>query len=619
MIDLFNLPKLSELRATKDLVDIGSSGRASQSSLSRWSRPDDAQNAVMDLDRDFAFHTDAEDAPWWSLTFDQPQALQYLALENRRDVQFRQLADHLVIEVENDERTIELYNAVKNFGTEEDDSALIIPLTSLPLIKRIKIVALTGGGYFHLSKVRVFALRKDNSAFVDKSFLPLIVANRRDGFGERLKAILNAMIVAKNLPGKFRFGWADIWNNMSNWHDVLPAEETFSEVFLKQHLETQENISALDLLPISVLSSTPIRSGATKGYHVTQQSLQRQCPHISVTDSSYTFENCFEDVKFTDHLENARKYAKEIDLGKEESIALHLRAGDLIFGEYRKMGRYHLKACPFPIAQEIAADLQGTNTRLVLFGQDKEFIQYLVDRYEAVSAISIAEAQAFDAMQQALFDISLMARCKEIICGSSGFANLSCWIGGIEPKNPYEYYDKHKTIQLLESAALSHEDNDPRISNLQKSFAIGAAFVFDDRNIAETYHSQRMLDQAIKLDPENGFFWIIKVCSLINMGNFVEADEVLVDCLRPDSTIRLSVLKTITGIHPGSIPVINNQISYLKKAADRGYPMSALCLALCYQSLDNTHEAKRYTEIFSANRDTIQTPLGSLLELLQVS
>ena len=605
--------KFSALRNMHDLVDIGKTGQAQQSSVSRWSRPDDAQNAVLGVDRDFAFHTDAEEAPWWSLTFEQPAALQYLVLENRRNTRFRHLADNLSVVVETENGPQTLHEGVQPFGVEREDNALVLALTDCAPVKSIKVTAHTGGGYLHLSRIRVLANAEDVVTDSSEHQLPFLVANRADGFGERLKALLNAMVIAKRLPGEFRFGWRTMADGIAVWHDVLPVEQTFTKKFRDLYFQTPAEISALDPVKVSEAAMNK-RSVFRKTYLVSQARLEAQCPSYTYAKTKDAFKPCFDEIEFTPHLERGRDCAKAVDLTKHAgSVALHLRAGDIIFGRYRKMGRYHRKACPFPIAERIAAEMQADGRQLVIFGQDEAFIEYLVDRYGAISATSLAKAHAFDSKQQALFDICLMARCDEIICGSSGFANLACWIGGVKGVSPYRYYDADTTLKLLEDAGHVPENADPRVSDLQRSFAIWLAFILSDRKIADTPQYMTLLDQAITLDPDNEFFKIVKACSLIHMGDPAQADQILLECVRPDAA-HSETLQVLSGVHPDGKAQIDDQLPYLESAAAEGYPGAALYLALCHKALRNTSEVAQFAEIYRTNKGDIITPLEAELE-----
>lgn len=74
----------------ENAVNISKGRRTSQSSLSQWSHgkttEEDSANAIADdCSRPFAFHTDLESGPWWSIDLDQPRAIAELRIYNRSD------------------------------------------------------------------------------------------------------------------------------------------------------------------------------------------------------------------------------------------------------------------------------------------------------------------------------------------------------------------------------------------------------------------------------------------------------------------------------------------------------------------------------------------------------
>ena len=63
----------------ENLIDVGRFGKASQSSLSKWSKENDAQRAVDGtISKDFSFHTGNEFEPWWKIEFSRPFNIQHI-------------------------------------------------------------------------------------------------------------------------------------------------------------------------------------------------------------------------------------------------------------------------------------------------------------------------------------------------------------------------------------------------------------------------------------------------------------------------------------------------------------------------------------------------------------
>lgn len=568
---------ISDLRH-EGLVDIAAIGRARQSSLSRWSKENDAQRAVNGTGGSFAFHTGAEKAPWWELTFEPPRRASHVALENRRSPDLRYRADRLTIDVEDAEgRVHQAYTGQRRFGTEADGDPLIVPLDLSAPLRRVRITAHTGGEPFHLSRVAVLSERERPA-----SALPLVIANRRDGFGERLKAILNAMVIAQALPGRFRFGWLSGWRHLEEWHSIHSVEDTFDAAFVEEHFMSAREISDLHTLPISAAGSAAAKPD---GYIVTQGTLGSQAPGLFELDGNFSrIQPCFEQIKFAPPLEKVRELARSIPLEAASTVALHLRAGDIIYGPYRKTGLFHRKACPYPIAEEIAADTKRQGRSLVVFGQDERLIQYFADRYGATSARAIAEDHELDRMQQALFDLCLMARCGTIVSGTSGFAVLATWISGRKGVHPYRYFDAARTQEILETAALG-ERSDERISPLQKAFACWAAFNFNGRIIAEGETSMRILHQAIQHDPDNDLFRLATACSLIASGGFQAGERILAERLQQCDS-KQALRKTLDSKDATGQPVLREYIPYLDVAAEKDCPSAAWCLAVLQSHME---------------------------------
>ncbi|MDR1554427.1 MAG: discoidin domain-containing protein [Campylobacteraceae bacterium] len=143
---------------TENLTDIAPLGKATQSSMSQWSKPDDAQRAVMDINVNFAFHTNKEQNPWWELTLDKPRLVEYIILHNRKDM-CQEKSRKLTVEIFNGKEYIKIYEGDLLFSSEPNGLPLILPCKYPQTIERIKITSLVNE-YFHLSKVNVLVMRK---------------------------------------------------------------------------------------------------------------------------------------------------------------------------------------------------------------------------------------------------------------------------------------------------------------------------------------------------------------------------------------------------------------------------------------------------------------------------
>jgi hypothetical protein len=183
---------IKTLCESENLIDIAPLGKATQSSLSQWSKPNDAQRAVSDLMVNFAFHTDKEQNPWWELTLDRPRVVEYIILHNRKDM-CQEKSRKLIVEVFNGEEYIKIYQGELLFDAEPNGLPLMLLCKYPKNIERIKITALIND-YFHLSKVNVLTVKKEEKPKLNKK---IVFCRMRGGFGDGFGQIQRCYEYAK--------------------------------------------------------------------------------------------------------------------------------------------------------------------------------------------------------------------------------------------------------------------------------------------------------------------------------------------------------------------------------------------------------------------------------------
>ncbi len=149
-------PMPDQVRLTPDLVDIAPRGKATQSSVSRWSTLAGAQAAVTgDFSRDFTIHTDVTtELPWWSLDLGSWYPVDAIVVRNRKDPKYWSLAKTLRIEASEDGDTWTILHRGLTYFGADDANALTIPLAGqLPM--RYLRISLEEKKYLHLNRVEV--------------------------------------------------------------------------------------------------------------------------------------------------------------------------------------------------------------------------------------------------------------------------------------------------------------------------------------------------------------------------------------------------------------------------------------------------------------------------------
>jgi len=146
-------PSRAALTATSPNVALGKA--AKQSSLSAFSRPNDAQGAVNGTRTgQFGFHTDLEDRPWWEVDLGRPLAIGEIRIFNRLDVGAERSRSLNVL----------LSNDGVSWRTVHDQEGRVFggldgrPLRIFPAAQEAQFVRvqLTERQYLHLDQVEVY-------------------------------------------------------------------------------------------------------------------------------------------------------------------------------------------------------------------------------------------------------------------------------------------------------------------------------------------------------------------------------------------------------------------------------------------------------------------------------
>ena len=143
----------------RNLVNVALGKRAEQSSVSRWSQPDDACGAVTGIKRgSYGFHTNFEDAPWWMLDLSKAEMIVAIRVFNRDDGYAAAAIESLTIALSNDcdGPWQEVYSGGRVFGGIRSGEPLFVSLDQ-PLKARYVKLQLRCHGALHVDEVEVFS------------------------------------------------------------------------------------------------------------------------------------------------------------------------------------------------------------------------------------------------------------------------------------------------------------------------------------------------------------------------------------------------------------------------------------------------------------------------------
>ncbi len=427
-----------------------------------------------------------------------------------------------------------------------------------------------------------------------------IVSNRADGLGERLNAMLNAIVLAKTLGYKLGYTWNDLSHaqpfqkgteNKDNLigHAIVDEHDFFDTSFIEKYSMTNKVLKNFRTITETNLSYEGVSALENKhklsGWFSPRLALKEHLsPELLIED--YTYADAFAFIDFNKPIKTSIELAKKV-MQSKDFIALHLRSGDVFYGEYRKFLHYSYKGIVLPLAKKIIKDHLKKGFNVVVFGQDREVLEYLKLTYGVKLVDDFEGFASFDETQKAMFEITLMSQAKSIIAGSSGFAKLASWIGNQETKSPMNFYNSKKQSAIIKKDLKENKD---AYNKLQTSFAYWYGY-FYGRNSKDIKEVEYFLTNAYKYDPDNPLYPIILSAHYYKNYQPDKAEEILSALFNTSTTYDInknpvcSVLKART---MGKYNILEF-IPIFEEAAKSGHPFA---LVIIY-TLESNHEKKR--------------------------
>lgn len=609
----------------KGFTDLAPSGTASQSSVSKWSSINDAQRAVSNLQvQDFAFHTELEDAPWWEVEFKLPISAQAIVVLNRKRTGFQSIARSIKVEIlDNDEPQL-LHKGLVEFGCADHGVPLVLPLPQNRLFRKLRI-SLEERGYLHLSGVHIFGKGQDGH----KNRTNITFSTERlDGFGERIKGMLNAMVVANYYGCSFSFEWPEFSRQNANHHSVEPFETVFSSNFIDTYYGNFQSKITLRSLVENDANLEPNIAKSQTGENVSvivpHGELKKAEPKLTSfiensSKSNFSYQDAFRKIEFTDALMDTIKIAENLDIGNE-AVAIHLRAGDIIYGRYRFNGRYSNKVVPYPLCEAFVQAERSEGREVLLFGQDTDYCRQLADAFGATSAENFHRRYNFNKMQATLFDIVAMSRCTRVIAGQSGFSQLAQRIGGFTMIDPRELMAPEEAAIILCDVLLGKTGasgvGSVMPSKLQRSFAAWYT-VQHFGNWVSPQDKAQLLKIAMHNDPTNAFYRVIYAVTLFENKSFEIAENIL-ELLIEERTKgeTFGTLKDVTHtVHPDGKPALAPALYGLEKMAKAGSKSAAIIAAIVYRKTEKKSLSGEMRQLAGSKGEVIITSLdGKILK-----
>lgn len=298
----------------------------------------------------------------------------------------------------------------------------------------------------------------------DSTREPLVVARRWDQLGGRLNAIVNAASLAEALGFEFRFVWprgADLAIN--------DPRRLFSDGYLRAFEIADTEL--IDLTPIpdweivgmegSGARAALERAGAGAFVEVSEIFAISRLSDETCAAGRARFRRCFEGIGWNAEVLELISVCSGL-AGVEGLSAVHVRAGDIVSGDWRHFIA-HEKYTPTPYVEYAIEHLAEGGRRPVLVLSDNDrYLGWLKARFTTlITAAEIVPGYAsLTEAQRAFADILILSRCEKIVGPpSSAFSRLAANLGCGQVTRADELLPAGTELELLRRGIAKRRDD----------------------------------------------------------------------------------------------------------------------------------------------------------------
>lgn len=343
--------------------------------------------------------------------------------------------------------------------------------------------------------------------------------------GQRLWAMVNGIVAAKKIPDTdFFFEWKEMGPTGREFHAIRDIDYMFATKYREKHASpiSAGRSIAMKEIPALNISST----AALEGYDTIiadPEDFFRYFKFLKEETSSTDFGDAYNSIQFSKEVEWSRAAANSTIVNQLNWVAIHLRAGDIVYGPFRYMDRFTPKVCPAPIAEKLIHDLKKSGKEILIFGQDQDLIQKMKNAGGVHESKDFCTVD-FNETQQAIFDLTLMSKCGTIYGGTSGFCLFPAAIGSAKFVNINKHYDPVVAIDAI--MQYFKNPSSEKFSDLQSAFAAWYAYKIYNNELSPE-EKEFFLEKACQHDPANWFYKFAQASFMISQGRISAAKEIL--------------------------------------------------------------------------------------------
>ncbi|MBT9289486.1 hypothetical protein [Prosthecodimorpha staleyi] len=434
------------------------------------------------------------------------------------------------------------------------------------------------------------------------------LVHQRDGLGARLSCLINALALARRTGGTVELDWPPMTAGDPASHAMGSVSEIFAPAFVERHRgpgapKGLSGVAELGAVRDAIQCGKPPPQGVV-AVRAHWRSIGHEMPQFW-TGQEYRAlcRAAFDSIAFVPALEAARRKAAALPL-PARAVGVHLRAGDVIYGDYRTDARMVTKAISYPVAEAIVAQERAARHPVILFGEDRAFMAHLAKRHAAKPIADMVELAAMSKLERAIFEITLMTRLQRLHAGQSAFAGTAALAGPVQLAPSNGGLEPDEIVSLIRTRlAADAVAREVAISGRQTAFACRVALRFDRISTAaklEPGERLALIDLALRHDAFNAHLHIVRAAHCYAEADPEAADAALAQAavVAPSKDLR-AVLRDATQGH-GDAAGLDLRTG-LEAAAAAGRPMAAFVLAVLDTEKDRALAASR-AQIFLAGR-----------------
>ncbi|MBX0429892.1 hypothetical protein I9462_04740, partial [Campylobacter jejuni] len=362
-----------------------------------------------------------------------------------------------------------------------------------------------------------------------RKYKGLALANRFDGFGARMFAIINAMYIADKTDFKFGFIWKENSLN-ANFIDLDKEEQIFSADFLLEYSYTNNNIvkkSNFNNYTPSNIQLKNIKQAINEdyGFDVTVwNELYNSMVDIDKQEFIINAKKFWKNIRFSKRYTDIICYSNEIKNDIGDFIVFHMRGGEVVNDAYiRQFNICSLFMYIFPI-ELILNYVKDTDTKVILFCNDNAFFELCrknLNKNENIIFLNDLYRKDFSKAECDFFSLNLMSKASVIYGSHSQFKNFACLISenNIIKKNIVDLFSYEEQYIIIKNNIENIFTN-----NLYKASSYGYLYLLScwlnyDNNLKMQY-----LEKAYELDSDN-LSYKIKYIDLLMCENKIKEAE----------------------------------------------------------------------------------------------